>query len=131
MLNCARATGKHISAKWARTNAGTTKEHGTQEGGLKQAIERLGRTPEDLPKVGLWEALCRALDAGEPAILLVDETEHWIAAVGRIGKRVIVFDSTREPANKQEHGVQVVTKGQLLKRMGATKYGVSLRKRLT
>jgi len=36
--------------------------------------------------------LCESLRDGRPVILLVDKNEHWIAAIGLLGDRIIIAD---------------------------------------
>jgi ABC-type bacteriocin/lantibiotic exporter with double-glycine peptidase domain len=74
----------------------TTGTEGTSPKNMMKAIRALGRAPEVINErrleVGLlWvEAWLRE---GRPVILCVDQSSHWVTAIGIMGKRVMVADS--------------------------------------
>lgn len=119
LMNAFRCFGEKVPEKQVRAHAATTEEHGTQEHGLKNALERLGWSWEELGegKEGpAWSKLIESVEGGFPVVLLFDRWQHWATAIGAIGDRIIVFDSTRTMKNKEEHGVHVYTRKQLLRR---------------
>lgn len=82
------------------TLCGTTAD-GTTPVQLKRAITRLKEScglvgPHELKDTHGDVALLRlgaVLADGRPGVLLVDEWEHWVAVVGRLGHRFVVVDS--------------------------------------
>lgn len=135
IMNALRAAGVKVSEKRVRAHSGTTEEHGTSEHGIRNALERIGWVGEDLvadTKAKTFQALLSALDGGSPVILCVDDDQHWVAAVGRCGKNVIVHDSGRTKKNKAEHGSQVYTKKKLTERWENRKgklFGIVVKKK--
>jgi ABC-type bacteriocin/lantibiotic exporter with double-glycine peptidase domain len=75
--------------------AGTTTD-GTGAAGLKRAAKKLGASVDRIATRETQfaaDALLGALSDGRSAVLLVDRGEHWIAAIGRLGQRIILVDS--------------------------------------
>jgi ABC-type bacteriocin/lantibiotic exporter with double-glycine peptidase domain len=117
VVNAARALGVKVSERSVRAHSGTTKKDGTTEHGIKNALERLGFTPEDLraPKDEAHEALLHHLREGAAVILSVEEGRHWATAIGAIGVRIVTFDSWNAAWNRKECGVDVINAKQLLR----------------
>jgi hypothetical protein len=117
LYNVLLALGERPSLKKIRQDCGTNPEEGTQPHGLKQAVERAGRSHLDL-SAGFddgYDALHAHLVGGGGAILLTEAGDHWEAAIGVLGPRVIIFNADRlqNPDNRQANGVNVLTKRQL------------------
>lgn len=73
----------------------TTATDGTSPKGLMAGMKAVGRQPKVLNErkgatAALW--LDHFLRAGLPVVLCVDQGEHWVAAVGILGERVLVAD---------------------------------------
>lgn len=86
--------GKKATEKMIRRWARTTPE-GTDEEGLKNAIAHYKFRHVEHNYSGAREAtdwLKKSLRKGVPAVLCVDKESHWVAAVGMLGKKIIVFD---------------------------------------
>lgn len=69
---------------------------GTSSSNLRKAAEAVGVETfgicEQRIETAKW-ALEYHLRSGNPAILVVDNDEHWVAVTGMLGDRVIVVDS--------------------------------------
>ena len=112
ILNAARAIGIRLTEAEIRKHTDTTPEEGTNEHGIKNALERLGFESESfqLKQDAAWEMLFQ----GNPVILNVEDGRHWIAVIGTVGRRVITFDSWRAKWNQAESGVNSLSKRQLM-----------------
>lgn len=78
-------------AALCKTNA----TDGTPPKALVSGAKQLGRQPIVISeKRGVIAALLLThyLERGRPAVLCVDSGEHWVAAVGVLGDRVLVAD---------------------------------------
>lgn len=118
--NVFRALGKRVPEHHVRAHSATTPEKGTNEHGIRNALERLGMPGDELvqeTKGRAWKDLTKSILGGSPVILLVEHGQHWVAAIGMLGSdRVVVFDSTRTKKNKLENGLHVYNRRQLFKR---------------
>jgi ABC-type bacteriocin/lantibiotic exporter with double-glycine peptidase domain len=130
ILNGARALGIHLIEAQIRKHTDTT-DQGTTEHGIKNALERLGFESEsfELPPDEAWEKLFEK----NPVILAVEDGRHWVATIGVMGKRVVVFDSWMAKWNAQESGISVLSKRQLMGWWTASnkdghRYGIPMRK---
>jgi ABC-type bacteriocin/lantibiotic exporter with double-glycine peptidase domain len=115
--------GKKVSEKQFRSHAATHEEWGTQEHGIKQALERLGFNYEEVNegKEGVAvQSITDAVLGGFPVVLCVSRGQHWISLIGMVGKNFVTFDSIDTKTNRSENGVHVYSKKQLLRRW--TKY---------
>lgn len=117
VFNALEALGLHPSLPKIRKDCGTDSEIGTSEHGLKQAVERAGKPWSELG-VGWDDAYIQLhahLAAGGAAILLTEAGNHWSAAIGVSGPRIIVFNGDRaeNPDNAAKNGVNVLTKRRL------------------
>jgi len=115
VLNAARALGVRLTEREIRLHTGTTKKDGTNEHGIKSALERLGFTFTEIraTKDLAFDMLYQALVDGAVGSLSVEEGRHWIAAIGIAGPRIVTFDSWNSAANKSECGVDVLDRRQL------------------
>ena len=113
--NALEALGLNYTEKKIRTHTGTSKQ-GTTEHGIKQAIECLGHNWEELSSddfKNILKDLVLALSEGKSAILCTQHGDHWVAAIGLCGQRVIVFDSQRTVVNKANNGIHSFDQKQL------------------
>lgn len=119
IINAIRCYGKKMSYKRVIAHSATTPEDGTNEHGIKNAIERLEFIHEEIrtdTKGEAFDALCKNLRDGYPCILLLDRGQHWATAIGLLYDAVVVFDSQRTKANKSENGCHVYHRSHLMKR---------------
>lgn len=63
-------------------------------------------------------AFGRLLQALEkrPVLLCMDYSEHWVAAIGKLGKKVIIFDPDDNPLNRNKDRTRIMARAALLKR---------------
>lgn len=119
IVNALRCYGVRVREDVAARHAGTTKEHGTQEHGVKQSLERLGFAHSEINERRYANAeglLLASITRGHPVIILAEEGEHWVTAVGMIGPRVIVADPQNYKWNHSENGVHLFEIGDSLRR---------------
>ena len=100
------------------SSAGLTKEFGTSEHGIMDALRDNGLVAVEhhfSSKDEAWEWLHETLAEGKPVILAVECWEHWVVAIGSLGKTgVAVFDPSNFKVNKYENGTYVWSKKQLM-----------------
>jgi ABC-type bacteriocin/lantibiotic exporter with double-glycine peptidase domain len=73
----------------------TTATEGTPPKRLLSGAKQLGRQPQVVSEKRGAVAMLYLdahLRAGRPAVLCVDNDEHWVAAVGLLGERILVAD---------------------------------------
>lgn len=130
IVNACLALGHDHTAEVAQIKqwAGTTRAAGTDEKGIANALRQLGYAVQELRDQPLDELLASiraALDRGSPTILCVDGVDHWIAVIGSIHDRLVVFDSQRDVMNDgAASGVLVYDGAQFKKRLGGSRYGL-------
>lgn len=82
---------------------------GTSEEEMKRALLSYGTAVDE------WETdeehqahawLVEHLDCYGPAILCVDEWEHWVTAIGRCGDMFVIFDSAKTEENMASLGIR-------------------------
>lgn len=114
LVNALGAMGKRVSERDARKYSGTT-EKGVTQHGLLQAIEAFGFHHSTV-EAAFDEAYGRVhahLAAGSTAILETEDSNHWEAAVGVLGSRVVVLDGQRSANSRAQAGVLVLSPRQL------------------
>lgn len=108
--------GHRVSEATLRKRAGTTPE-GTDEKGLMRAIRSYGHKPKEYQsesRRASWAWLKGALGRGKPVLLCVDQWDHWVAAVGRLGGKVLIFDPDSSPGRRKKYsGLEVYTEQEL------------------
>lgn len=118
ITNAFRAYGYKIAERRIRAVAGTT-ENGTDEDGVLAAVRYFGfKAIEYSTNSGTeaWSWLCGTLSQGKPVILCTEAWEHWTVAVGMLGNRAIIIDSSNFKKNKSENGVHVWSRPWLMKK---------------
>ncbi len=97
LMNALKALGHHRSSLELSTMAKTTAQDGTPPANLLKACKLLAEScqlnPERLRTRSSLEAeavLLNKLRLGRPVILLVDNDEHWVAAIGLLGATVVL-----------------------------------------
>lgn len=119
LCNAAEAVGVRITEDEAINLVGADPVEGTQPSGIKKALKKLDLTASIVktkdPALAYW-TLVGALEHGNPAILLVDQDEHWVSAIGILGSRVVIADSA-------DAGTVVITEyGRLMQRWSCPEY---------
>jgi len=117
ILNAASALGVRLTEREIRLHTGTTKKEGTNSFGMLSALERLGfefRQTND-HKHAAFHTLLESIVEGYVGVLCVEEGNHWIAAVGVVGSRIVTFDSWNSAKNKSECGIDVLDQKQLMR----------------
>ncbi len=96
MSNALAALGIARSQAECEALAKTTAAEGTSPAKLLRGLKSLeGVRPVVLKETRQDVALLRldkALRYGRPVILLVDDGQHWVAAIGQLGERYLVAD---------------------------------------
>lgn len=116
--NILRCFGLKVSELDIRTYSNTSKEFGTSENGIMDSIRAFGYTAvehhfDDSSEA--WEWLHDTLYSGKPVILAVENWEHWVAAIGSLGRTgIVVFDPSNFKVNKHENGTHVWDKKKLI-----------------
>lgn len=98
--------GKVVLESFIRKVAKTHRKEGTDEEGLKRALNRFNFgyrevTTNSSRKAGDW--LKKSLDKGRPVLICCDAWDHWITAIGTIGSRIIVFDPANYPRKLKKY----------------------------
>lgn len=115
--NALRVFGHKISQKNIAAACGTTTD-GTDDIEMLKGIRALGYTAYEYKsnsKTEGWLWLHGCLTHGNPVILATTNWNHWVACIGSLGNRVVVFDSVNYAKNKAENGVHVYSKAHLMK----------------
>lgn len=111
--------GHTVTEAALRRWAGTTAE-GTDERGMLRAIAHYGhRGKEYQAESGKrsWDWLRASLGRGRPALLCVDQWNHWVTVVGRLGAELLVFDPDSSDGRRKKYsGLMVYSKQDLLTR---------------
>lgn len=125
-LNALRALGIWETEDRLRnlTNATTA---GVEGPVLVSALRECGLKADDYDgdngKVS-WAWLHGSLLFGKAAILCVDKWDHWVAAIGVLSDKVILFDSNKNSQpNRRENGVHHLGRNALLRRWVANEDG--------
>jgi len=119
LQNALRSLGLFISQEELVHLCNTSDEDGTDEKGMMQALDRL---PVDYYQIhdfngtAALSSLDCSLSCGEPAIICVDDWEHWVVVIGKLGVRYIIFDSTNDDWNREEQGCWSVDADTLIKK---------------
>lgn len=112
MVNALKCHGKNASVNITR-KLFSDPVQGTSEDGVVRALTYWGYagvafTTHKAKEA--WETLHTSVASGAPVVLCVDKDQHWVAAIGAIGDRVLVFDSARNEKNLREAGVAIYTR---------------------
>lgn len=128
VYNALKALGRDsLDVEEIANAAGTDPKAGTDERGIKAALGAYGYTTTTLQGPGrdtFWEQLTKALTK-DPVILVVDDNDHWVTLIGKLGDRVICADPENTKANKRENGVETYSKAELMEYIGdGSMYGL-------
>lgn len=120
--NALLALGTKVSQDRLAYIMGTTEADGTDEDGIKRGILFMDRdvdefaTDHDMAAYGwVWNNAM----LGRPTVLCADQWGHWIAVIGLLGKRLVLFDPARYRHNTDRLGTFTLPKDRLLRRWKA------------
>jgi len=108
--NALRAFGKKVSEGEVRIQAGTTRDYGTSEHGIMNALRAFDM---DFEEAGFhmtgeaWFWLHEQFEKGRTVITCVENWEHWVLALGSAGDRIVIFDSSNWKYNIYENGTHL------------------------
>lgn len=135
VVNALRCFGERVKEEQAAKYAGTTREQGTSQHGIKQALERYECTHEEIDERRYANAEARLsgyLRDGHPVILLVESGNHWVTAVGLLGNSVVIYDPQNYAWNKAENGVHIIALGPNLRdfwlAFEGKRYGIAVKR---
>jgi len=119
--NALRCFNIRVAERRAWGAGETNEESGTDESGVLAILRRYGdgltaREYHNGNRHEAWLWLLGAIGEGASIILCVDAWLHWVVGMGRLGNRVLVFDSANFKKNKAESGIHILTKRQLMRR---------------
>lgn len=126
IVNACLALGHDHSLDEVTRLARTTRQRGTDERGVLTALAAMEYTALPMTARGpeLWSHVRAAIDSGHAVILCVDSEDHWVAVIGKIGQRIVVFDSERTIANTETSGVHVCDEQEFTTRLGTSRYAI-------
>ena len=132
VLNAARALNISLSRRDVSKHSNTTQK-GTNQKGILSALKNncMSGKVINTSATDAVEQMNMALAESKPVILCVDNENHWITIIGRLGRKYIVFDSEKTKQNRAEHGVHLVERKSLMKRWinKGKYYGIIVSKR--
>ena len=120
LVNICRALGRRVAEGRARVLAGTTKAGGTDELGLISAARSLGLTAavhSSSDKAAAWAFIRSNVADGRPCLLCIDQWQHWVAAIGVVGDRVLIHDPANTKANVTESGLHPLSRPDVIRRL--------------
>lgn len=114
IINALRCFGIKKTEKQILKTSNTNSANGTSEEDMIRVLTGLGfhikkHEQSNLDKA--WRWLRNRLKDG-PVIISVNNWQHYVAVIGRIGERVIIFDSG---GPNKENGVKIFSKKELKK----------------
>lgn len=119
--------GRSFSEAGVRRWAGTTPE-GTDEDGIKKAIAHYGFRQREHQTSSIRDAtnwIKGNLRKGNPMLLCVDAEAHWIAVVGMLGKKIMVFDPAKKKNGRLRYsGLRLYHPSDLAVRMSHVEDGI-------
>jgi ABC-type bacteriocin/lantibiotic exporter with double-glycine peptidase domain len=86
--------GHNLTESALRRRAGTT-TWGTDEKGIVRAVNYYGHGSREYNSESIkrsWSWLKNTVGRGKPVLLCVDGWSHWVAVVGKLGGKLLVFD---------------------------------------
>lgn len=125
VVNALRCFGRRVSERNVCSRVGTTHD-GTTEEGLLQGIRSFGFSAakyEASSADGSWSWLVRCL-VDRPVVVVFQNWQHWVTAIGLSAGRVVVVDSTNSKANKTENGIHVLSRREFMRRWKNTQNGL-------
>jgi ABC-type bacteriocin/lantibiotic exporter with double-glycine peptidase domain len=124
LRNALFAIGKKRSLEEIELLCGTDAVQGTYTIQLIAAIDTIAgckaKVISEKSEQVAWYMLTEALRAGRSAVLCVDSDEHYVAAIGLLGERIVIADSAMMEL------VITYKQRQLAKRWGPDYWGVIL-----
>lgn len=129
IMNAAKCFGIDLKRRDITKYSKTSREKGTNEKGVIDALDGNGLHGEDFifhkyERIEAYELLDEVL-AGpgiNPIILSVDDDNHWVTLIGKLGSKYIIYDSDGSKWNREENGVQLLTTSELEERWRSKKH---------
>ena len=123
VVNALRCLGKKVPERVIQKISFTSEKNGTDEHGIIAALRSLGfdGSPFNGSFDDAFAELESELGEGYPVILCTWDMQHWVTAIGKLGKypgngtKIVIFDPSRSKSNKGENGVKILTRKQLKK----------------
>lgn len=119
LQNAHAALGSRWGQDFLADLAGTSDDVGTDEDGIMRAALATGLAvgPGAFETESeAWTWLGYALLKGRPVLLCVDRWDHWVVAVGLLGARVVLVDSSNVAYNRHRNGIVVLSRAKLMRR---------------
>jgi ABC-type bacteriocin/lantibiotic exporter with double-glycine peptidase domain len=102
--------GHNVTEAALRRRAATTRD-GTDERGIIRAVNYYGHNSREYTSESLkrsWAWLKNNVSRGKPVLLCVDGWSHWVAVVGRLGGKLLVFDpDSSDGRRKRYSGLEI------------------------
>jgi len=116
IVNALRCLGVRKAEKTIRKTSNTNPKNGTSEEDMIKVLTDLGfriSKHEQGKFDKAWKWLHSRLKDGNPVIISVRNWQHYVAAIGIIGEKIIIADP--DYANKKENGILILNKRRLKK----------------
>ena len=108
--------GHNLTEAALRRRATTTPE-GTDEKGIMRAVSYYGHNSTEYSCESIkrsWAWLKNNIARGKPVLLCVDDWNHWIAVVGKLGGKLLVFDPDSSPGTRKRYsGLKIYNEQEL------------------
>lgn len=129
VMNAAKCFGINLKRRDITKYSNTNREKGTNEDGILNALDGNGLHGECFifrkdEHIEAYELIDEVL-AGpgvNPIILAVDDDNHWVTLIGKLGSKYILYDSDNGKNNRDENGVQLLTYNDLEERWRSKKH---------
>jgi len=116
IINALRCFGIKKAEKTIRKTSNTNPHNGTSEEDMIRVLTGLKfcvRKHEQGQYSKAWKWLYNKLKSGSPVIISVRNWQHYVAAIGIIGNRIIIADP--DYGDKEENGILIFDKAKLKK----------------
>lgn len=97
--------GHNLTEAALRRRAGTTTD-GTDEKGIIRAVTYYGHSHREHNSESMkrsWAWLKNNISRGKPVLICSDDWSHWIAVVGKLGSRLLVFDPDSSSGRRKKY----------------------------
>lgn len=108
--------GHNLTETSLRRKSGTTPD-GTDEKGIKRAVAYYGHGSREYNSESMkksWAWLKSTVGRGKPVLLCVDGWNHWVAVVGKLGGKLLIFDPDSSPGRRKKYsGLEILNEQEL------------------
>jgi len=98
----------------------TTRPEGTDEKGIMRAVSHYGHRPREYTsdnRKKSWAWIKDNVGRGRPVLICSDSWNHWIAVVGRLGGKLLVFDPDSSNGRRKRYsGLEIYNEHDLSER---------------